>query len=191
MVPMSMSSLAESAFDTELEAPAFSQARPDARSPLVSITIALAFAGCMIATANFNPFGEVAWMLVFLSVAIEAEVRSFNVPGWFAVSSLLARIGYLGMTVERPELMLFVAGALVAPGLLLPLYGAGFIRRGTLFASATLGALVGLHALPLLFIIAAAIGLPFALIRSHYRANRVTLPVFTMIAFAAAAIPLL
>ncbi len=165
--------------------------RSDERSPLVAVTIAMAVAGCLIATADAGTLLGPLWALVFLTLAVEEEVRTQEVPKWIGVIGLVARIGFVAFTADTPELLQSLAGAIVAPGLLVPLYGAGFVRSGTLIASATLGAIAGVQALPILLLIAAAIWIPFAMIRISRDPELQTLPVFAALGFAAAAYQML
>ena len=161
--------------------------RSEERNPLVAVTIAMAVAGCLIATADAGTVFGPLWALVFLTLVVEEEVRTQEVPRWIGVVGLVARLGFVAFTADAPELLQSLAGAIVAPSLLVPLYGAGFVRSGTLIASAALGAIAGVQALPILLFIAAAIWIPFAMIRISRDANRQTLPVFAALGFAAAA----
>lgn len=164
---------------------------PGDRSPLVAVTVAMAFAGCLIATADFRAASELPWTLIFLIFAIEAEVRAFRVPKAFALAALVTRLGYLFATADPSMVWLSIAGAIIAPALLFPLYGMRLIRLGTLYAGAALGAIVGIEVISTVLLMAALAGVPFALLRSHYGINPATLPIFTIVAFAVAAHPLL
>ncbi|MFT5696150.1 MAG: hypothetical protein ACI9QQ_002130 [Myxococcota bacterium] len=164
---------------------------PGERSPFVAVTVAMAFAGCLVATADVRVASELPWTLIFLILAIQAEVRTFRIPKAFALAALAARLGYLLATADPSTVWLSIAGAIVAPALLFPLYGVGLIRLGTLYAGAALGAIVGIEVIPTVLLLAALAGVPFALLRFHYGANPATLPIFTIVAFAVAAFPLL
>jgi hypothetical protein len=60
-----------------------------------------------------------------------------------------------------------------------------------MLAGASFGAIVGIKTLPLLLLLAASIGIPFAVLRVACGANPQRLPVFTAIGFATAALPYL
>ena len=188
---MTMSSIAESSLDS-IQTSAVDVTRyAGERSPLVAISLAMAVTGCLIATAIPGAISELLWPLLFLSFAIEEEVRTFDVPAWWGGLFLIARLGFLGLTADTPALLQGVAGAIVAGGLFLPLCGARYLRRGTLIAVASIGAIVGIKTLPLLLLLAALIGIPFAAIRSYRGSNPVSLPVMTAIGFAMATLPYL
>ena len=188
---MTMSSIAESSLDSIQTSAVDVTRHAGERSPLVAISLAMAVTGCLIATAVPGAISELLWPLLFLSFAIEEEVRTFDVPEWWGGLFLIARLGFLGLTADTPALLQGVAGAIVAGGLFLPLCGAGYLRRGTLIAVASLGAIVGIKTLPLLLLLAALIGIPFAAIWSYRGSNPVSLPVMTAIGFAMATLPYL
>lgn len=163
---------------------------PSDRSPLVAVAVAMAVIGCLIATAPLGAISGLLWPLLFLSFAIEEEVRRFEVPVVLGGLFLVARLGFLGLTAGSSALFQGVAGAVVASGLFLPLYGTGLVRRGTLIAGAGFGAIVGIKTLPPLLLLAALIGIPLAVILAFRGAKPGAFPVFAAIGFAMTLFPL-
>ena len=151
----------------------------------------MAVTGCLIATAVPGTTFELLWPLLFLSFAIEEEVRTFDVPIWWSACFLIARLGFLGYTAGAPEVLQAVAGAVVAAGLFLPLYRADLLRRGTLIAVASFGTIVGINSLPWLLLLSFLLVAPFAVIRVLRAAHPGKLPLFAALGFATAALPCL
>lgn len=163
-------------------------ARPGERSPLVGVALSLAVVGGLMATAQTSSF---IWAIVFFTIAIEEEVRAFEVPRLWSLLVIATRLSYVCLAEGPIHAMSPVAGAVVAAALLLPLFGVGFIRSGSLYAAAAFGSIVGIAAVPTHLLLAAVIGVPFALARVFHRANPCTLPVMTLIGIATALYPLL
>lgn len=186
-----MPRIAECSVDTLR--PSAAEFTPDEseRSPLVAVSFAMAVTGCLIATAVPGTTSELLWPLLFLSFAIEEEVRTFDVPIWWSACFLIARLEFLGFTAGAPEVLQAVAGAVVAAGLFLPLYRADLLRRGTWIAVASFGAIVGIKTLPWLLLLCFLLAAPFAAIRVLRGANPGRLPLFAAIGFATAALPFL
>ena len=188
---MAMSAVAENSLGSiQASSMAFTPVTHE-RSPLVAVSLAMAVTGCLIATATPGAIFELLWPLLFLGFAIEEEVRKFEVPILWGVAFLVTRLAFLGLTAGGVEVLQAVAGAAVASGLFLPLYGSGLVRRGTLIASAGFGAIVGIKTLPFLLLIALMLGVPIAAIHLSRGANPGSFPVFTAIGLAATIVPFL
>lgn len=148
----------------------------------------MAVAGGILANADVI---GVPWMLLlYCAFAVYEEVRSFDVPvPWSATALTL----HLAGVVYTEDLALFagsVAGAALAPILLLPLCANGFVRTGTLWGGAAIGAVVGIHNMPAILLLAAGAAIPLVLSRVLVDANTRTVPIVSVIAIAAAIHPL-
>jgi hypothetical protein len=168
-----------------------SWAQPDEialeRSSLVAICVSLIACGALMASSGEHSLPGLPFALPLLAVTIEEEVRRFRIPSWLGLSTLALYLGWLYSTdAGAAAVLLALSSAIVFPALLLPLYGAGFVRLGSLATGAALGAIWGMDALPGIVFWAVALGLPFSLVRIAFRANPRTLPLLTSLGFAAA-----
>jgi len=163
---------------------------PDAvpleRSTLVAVCISLVVCGGLLASSADASLPGLLLALPLLALAVEEEVRRFEVPAWIGLTALGANLVWLGGgSGGTPAVLLALGSAVIMPALLLPLYGAGLVRLGALITSAALGAIWGIDPLPAIILWAVALGLPFALLRISLRGNPRTLPILTAIGLAA------
>ncbi len=188
---MSMPGFFEIPFVSSRANSAHPELRPQDCSPLVSVAVAMTVVGCLLATANPSALERLPWIIGLLAFAIEEEVRSYDVPKWYSALVLITWLGAVALGHGTPDFLLCVAGAMITAALLLPLYGGGLVRSGTLIACATFGAIAGVKAVPPVLLIAAAVGIPLALVQIARDSGPRTVPVLVTIGFAAAAYPLL
>jgi hypothetical protein len=140
-----------------------------------------------LATSGEGSLPGMSFALPLLAVAVEEEIRRFKAPAWLGLSALVLRLAWLAgaETGGTSAVLIGLCGAIMITALLLPLYGAGLIRLGTLASGAALGAIWGIDVLPGIVLYALALGVPFALGRIAIGANPRTLPILTAFGLAA------
>jgi hypothetical protein len=162
-----------------------------ARSPAVSLAIAIAMLGCLLAAGAESSLPHFALSAALLFSASEIEVRSLRLPLSFGLAALMVILAWLGWSEGPIALAIGFAGAIFFPFLLAPFLATGYIGHGTLAASAALGALWGPRLVPAVFLVGLALGAAFIASRATRNADLRTLPMTTVIGFAAALVQLI
>ncbi len=160
------------------------------RSPAVSLAIAIALLGCLLAGSAETPLPHFFASVVLLVVATGLEVRSLHLPVLFGIASLAFVLGWIGWREGIGPLVLAVGGALFFPFLLAPFLATGYVANGTLAASAAFGALWGPRLVPAVFLIGVLLGGIFIALRARRSSNLRTLPMTAALGFAAALVQL-
>ena len=156
------------------------------RSPAVSLALALGAAGCLLASADEASLPRLGWTTLFLFLAVESEVRTLRTPLSLGLVALLVSSIGIAAGEGAHSLALALTGSILFPLLLLPLLAMGLLGAGTLLSAAVLGALWGPE--PVLAVCACfvVLGTPFLISRMLQASNPYTLPLTTVLAYAAA-----
>jgi hypothetical protein len=157
------------------------------RSPALSIALSIGVCGGLLATSVPQPLPNLSWTILYLLLAVEADVRRLEAPLWLSLPPLCVGLLTLGAVEGPGPAFHALGGAVLAAGLLLPVWHVGYASAGAVAAVAVLGALWGSAALLEVLLWATLLGAPFVAIRVAAGAKPSTLPLTVILGLAAAA----